>query len=151
MMKYRIFITLLLFTLSLEGANILDLVGLLDRNDNVAFHERVKTLQDANSAREDNNKTILMYACWVGNADAVKHLISKGADVNAQDSGGATALHLAAWKGYTPIALYLLENGASGQSVSKDGMTPLDIAMMQGNQEIADAISKAAPKLKPLL
>jgi ankyrin repeat protein len=151
MMKFRIFISLLLFTLSLEGANILDLVGLLDRNDNVAFQERVKTLQDANSAREDNNKTILMYACWVGNSDAVKHLLSKGADVNAQDSGGATALHLAAWKGYTPIALYLLENGASGQTVSKDGMTPLDIAMMQGNQEIADAISKSAPKLKPLL
>jgi ankyrin repeat protein len=45
----------------------------------------------------------------------------------------------------------LLENGASGQTMSKDGMTPLDIAMMQGNQEIADAISKSAPKLKPLL
>lgn len=151
MMIYRIFITLFLFSLSLEGANILDLVGLLDRNDNMVFQERVKTLQDANSARDDNNKTILMYACWVGNTDAVKHLVLKGADVNAQDSGGATALHLAAWKGHLPIALYLLENGASGQTMSKDGMSPLDIALMQGNQEIADAIHKAVPKLKPLL
>ena len=149
-MKKTFFFALLL-AVSLHAADILDLVGLLDRNDTQTFITRVQTLSDANAAREDNNKTILMYACWVGNADAVKHLISKGADVNAQDTGGATALHLASWKGNTPIALYLLENGASGQSMSKEGMTPLDIAIMQGNQEIAAAIEKAAPKLKKLL
>lgn len=135
----------------LSGADILNLVSLLDRNDTEKFQSQILTLQDANSAREDNNKTILMYACWVGNIDAVKYLIDKGADVNAQDIGGATALHLAAWKGFTPIALYLVEKGASGQAMSKDGMTPLDIAVMQGNKEIAEAIQKAAPKLKPLL
>jgi len=150
-MKYRYLFFVFLLSISLQAANILDLVGLLDRNDMGTFQARIQTLNDANSAREDNNKTILMYACWVGNTEAVKYLVVRGADVNAQDSGGATALHLAAWKGHTPIALYLLENGASGQTMSKDGMTPLDIAMMQGNQEIAAAIEKAAPKLKPLL
>lgn len=146
------FFTLLLFvSVTLQSADILSLVGLLDRKDTATFQSRIQNLSDANAAREDNNKTILMYACWVGNLEAVKHLVSKGADVNRQDSGGATALHLAAWKGFTPIALYLLENGASGQMMSKEGMTPLDIAIMQGNQEIAAAIEKAAPKLKPLL
>lgn len=149
--KRSIFLILLSAILSLNAAEILDLVGLLDRNDTVTFQDRIQTISDANSAREDNNKTILMYACWVGNLDAVKYLVSKGADINAQDIGGATALHLAAWKGYTPIAIYLLQNGASGSIMSKDGMTPLDIAMMKGNQEIAEAIEKAAPKLKPLL
>lgn len=149
-MKQTFFLALVL-AISLQAADILDLVGLLDRNDSKTFHSRVQTLKDANAAREDNNKTILMYACWVGNSDAVKYLIAKGADVNAQDAEGATALHLAAWKGHTSIALFLLENGASGQSVSKEGMTPLDIALMQGNKEIAAAIEKAAPKLKKLL
>ena len=141
----------LVASLSLNAADILDLVGLLDRNDTEIFRAHVQNQSDANSAREDNNKTILMYACWVGNLDAVKHLISKGADVNAQDMGGATALHLAAWKGNTPIALYLLQNGASGNTMSKEGLTPLDIAKMKGNEDIATAIIKAAPKLKPLL
>jgi len=137
--------------LSLQGADILELVGLLDRNDTQTFHSRIQTLSDANTAREDNNKTVLMYAVWVGNIEAVKALIEKGADVNAQDAGGATALHLAAWRGHTPIAVYLIEKGASANAMSKEGMTPLDIAMMRENHEIGAAIEKAAPKLKPLL
>lgn len=137
--------------MTLYSADILDLVRLLDRNDTATFQSRIQNLSDANALRSDNNKTVLMYACWVGNLEAVKYLISRGADVNAQDSGGATALHLSAWKGNVPIALYLIENGASGQIMSKEGMSALDIALMQGNNEIADAISKAAPKLKPLL
>lgn len=137
--------------ITLHSADILDLVRLLDRNDTATFQSRIQNLSDANALRADNNKTVLMYACWVGNLEAVKYLVSRGADVNAQDSGGATALHLSAWKGNVPIALYLIENGASGQIMSKEGMSALDIALMQGNNEIADAISKAAPKLKPLL
>lgn len=142
---------LVLFTFSLQAADILQLVALLDRNDTAAFTSQIRTLEDANAMRSDNNKTILMYASWIGNAEAVKVLIDKGADINAQDSGGATALHLAAWKGHTDLALYLIQNGASGSTMSSEGMTPLDIAMMRENRQIAEAIEKAAPKLKPLL
>jgi len=149
-MKKILLLAILLSNL-LNGAEILKLVSLLDRNDTAAFEMQIQNLNDANAAREDNNKTVLMYACWVGNLEAVKYLVSKGADVNAHDSGGVTALHLAAWKGFAPIALYLIENGASGSTMSKDGMTPLDIAMIRENREIAEAIEKAAPKLKPLL
>jgi len=149
-MKKILLVVIVLSTL-LNGTEILKLVSLLDRNDTAAFEMQIQNLNDANVAREDNNKTILMYACWVGNLEAVKYLVSKGADVNAQDAGGATALHLAAWKGFAPIALYLIENGASGSAMSKDGMTPLDIALIRENREIAEAIEKAAPKLKPLL
>lgn len=140
-----------LFWTHLYSADILDLVSILDRNDTTGFESKVCNALDANAMRDDNNKTILMYASWVGNIDAVRHLVEKGADVNAQDAGGASALHLAAWKGHNAIALYLIEHGASGSAMSKDGMTPLDIAMMRGNSEIAQAIEKAAPKLKPLL
>jgi ankyrin repeat protein len=150
-MKHTFFFLSLFITLSLQGADILELVQLLDRNDTQMFQSRVQTLNDANTAREDNNKTILMYAVWVGNTDAVKYLIDKGADINAQDTGGASALHLAAWKGHTPIALYLIDKGASTTMMSKEGMTPLDIAMMRENREIMEAIGKATPKRKKLL
>lgn len=147
----RHLITIVLAVFSLQAAEILDLVALLDRNDTKTFESRVQTIADANSMREDNKKSILMYACWVGNTEAVTYLIQKGADVNAQDSGGATALHLAIWKGFTPIALYLLENGASASSLSQEGMTPMDIAVLKENREVISAIEKTTPKLKPLL
>lgn len=150
-MLKKFFFTLLFSTVSLSAIDILNLVGLLDRNDTAAFRSHIQTINDANSAREDNNKTVLMYAVWVGNEDAVKYLIEKGANVNAQDIGGATALHLAAWKGFTPIALYLIDKGASTTAISKEGMTPLDIAIMRENREIMEAIDKATPKLKKLL
>lgn len=147
----KLLITMLLSTFLVHAADILDLVALLDRNDTKTFESRIQTIADANSIREDNKKSILMYACWVGNAEATKYLIQKGADVNAQDNGGATALHLAIWKGFTPIALYLLENGASANSLSQEGMTPMDIAVLKENKEVISAIEKASPKLKPLL
>lgn len=133
------------------AADILELVQILERKDNSAFTSAIRTIDDANTMRGDNNKTILMYACWVGNIDAVKHLVAHGADVNALDSGSASALHLAIWKGHNEIALYLLENGASALSMSLDGMTPLDIAIMRENRILIDAINQSKSKLKPLL
>jgi uncharacterized protein len=147
----KLLVALWCSALSLYAADIFELVKLLDNKETAAFEAKILTQDDANTAREDNNKTILMYACWVGNLDAAKHLIAKGADVNAVDSGGATPLHLAIWRDHNDIALYLLEKGASTSALSKEGMSPLDIAIMRENRPIIEAIEKAAPKLKKLL
>jgi ankyrin repeat protein len=144
---------LFIFTLTctfLSGADIFKLVQALDRNDTVQFKQMIITINDANTARSDNNKTILMYASWVGNMEAVKYLVEKSANVNAQDASNATALHLAIWKDHTDIALYLLEHGASPSSMSLDGMTSSDIALLRSNAKVIEAINKAKPKLKSL-
>lgn len=149
-MKKILFFFLLSATL-LSGADIFKLVQTIDRNDTVEFKRLVQTIEDANTARSDNNKTILMYASWVGNIDAVQHLVYLGANVNAQDSSNATALHLAIWKDHTDIALFLLQKGATSTAMSIDGMTPNDIAILRSNLPIMEAIQKAKPKLKSLL
>jgi len=148
-MKKILFFLLLLGTF-LSGADILTLVQTLDRNDTKEFNKMIVTVEDANSARPDNNKTILMYASWIGNTEAVQVLVEKGADVNAADLSNATALHLAIWKDRTDIALYLLEHGASAKAMSLDGMTPSDIAILRSNTKVKEAIDKAKPKLKSL-
>ena len=134
----------------MSGADIFKLVQTIDRNDTVEFKRLVQTIEDANTARSDNNKTILMYASWVGNIDAVQHLVYLGANVNAQDSSNATALHLAIWKDHTDIVLYLIEHGASVSAMSVDGMTPSDIALLRSNTKVIEAINQAKPKLKSL-
>lgn len=147
----KILIFLLLSASLLSGADIFKLVQTIDRNDTVEFKRLVQTIEDANTARSDNNKTILMYASWVGNIDAVKHLVDLGANVNAPDSSNATALHLAIWKDHTDIALFLLQKGATSTAMSVDGMAPNDIAILRSNVPIMEAIQKAKPKLKSLL
>jgi len=149
-MKKIVFLFALTCTF-LNSADIFKLVQALDRNDTKAFTSMIITIEDANTARSDNNKTILMYATWVGNSDAVKYLLDKGANVNAQDISNATALHLAIWKDHTDIAVYLLEHGASSSSMSVDGMTPSDIALLRSNTKVIEAITKTKPKLKSLL
>lgn len=136
---------------AVEGADILKLVKVLDANDTALFKSIVVSAEDANAMREDNNKTVLMYASWIGNIDAVKYLVCKKAEVNAQDIGGATALHLSIWQGHDAISLYLLRHGASANAMTKEGMTPLDIAMLRNNQVIMEEINTMTPKLKPLL
>lgn len=143
--------TFLIITMSLQGADILQLVDILDRNDTSALKSHIQTIEDANCMRPDNNKTILMYAVWLGNTDAVTLLVDKGADVNAQDAGGNTALYLATGKEFTHIALHLIKHGASGYTMNKEGETPLDIAIKFGNNKIVKAIKKSTPKLKKLL
>lgn len=147
----RTIILLFVFITIVNAADIFKLTQSLDRNDTTAFKAMVHTIDDANTARSDNQKSILMYAVWVGNLEAVKHLLAQGANVNASDAGGATALHLAIWKNHTDIALHLLENGASANAISQDGMTPSDIAILRSNTRVMEAIEKKKPKLKPLL
>ncbi len=149
MIKALVF--LLLFSMYASAADIFKLVQALDRNDTKAFESMVMSIEDANTARSDNNKTILMYASWVGNSEAVKYLVAMGADLNTQDSSNATALHLAIWKDNTEIALYLLEHGASASAMSIDGMTASDIAVLKSNTKVMEAIEKEKPKLKSLL
>jgi ankyrin repeat protein len=138
-------------TIGVYSADIVELVKILDANDTSKFKSYVISSEDANAMRDDNNKTILMYASWIGNFEAVEYLVSKGADVNAQDMSGASALHLAIWKNHEDVTLYLLRHGASTHSMSTDGMTPLDIAILRSNQTIIKEINNSAPKLKTLL
>lgn len=137
------------FTIAIS-ADIIGLVQMLDRNDTVKFKSMIVTVEDANAARSDNNKTVLMYASWLGNLEAVHHLVAQGANINATDSSGATALHLAIWKDNTEIALFLLENGASAVLVSNEGMSPTDMAVYRSNTKVLEAIEKGKPKLKSL-
>lgn len=146
----RAIIVVSIFLSVLHGADIFSLVQTLDRNDTAKFKLMIVTIGDANTARPDNQKSVLMYAAWVGNLEAVHHLIERGADVNAADATGATALHLAIWRDHTDIALLLLKHGASANALSQDGMTPSDIALLHSNTKVMEAIEKTKPKLKPL-
>lgn len=84
--------------------------------------------------------TPLHYATLANNANAVKLLLSHGADANAKDSvEGNTPLIIAAGKGFKEVAEALLARGADVNVADKMG-TPLTWALHTGHTKMADLL-----------
>ena len=74
---------------------------------------------------KEKSTTPLIRAAMNGYADAVRVLISRGAEVNkAKPCNGYTVLHVAAREGHVPVIELLLSKGASIDARNKDGQTP---------------------------
>ena len=70
------------------------------------------------NAKARYDVTPLFFAAGNGRLDAVKLLIARGANVNAQDTFyRARAADMAISNGHTDVAIYLLQNGAQGDSL----------------------------------
>ena len=92
--------------------------------------------------RDAAGNSLLMQAVVYGNADAVKYLIDRGADVNATNNAGATALLRAAGN-YEKIKL-LVKNGANVNARSALGNTPLIVtARAHGAAKSLELLLKA--------
>jgi hypothetical protein len=86
------------------------------------------------NAKSRYDVTPLIFAAGNGRLDAVKLLLSRGADVNAQDTFyRARAADMAMSNGHTDVAIFLVQNGSDADSALATGV--------QMNQE---ALVKAA-------
>ena len=102
----------------------------------VANGAEIKNVQvddDINSTDEEGN-TVLMYAVQEGNVEAVKTLLSNGADHSVQNNYGETALYWSASDGNFEILKLLIEAGA----VDVKGRNSIDIADHKGHVEIVE-------------
>jgi ankyrin repeat protein len=78
--------------------------------------------------KDEQGRTLLVYAGEFSYLDAIKVLLESGADINAANSKGETALHFAARKGDETIASFLVANKAVVNGRTTEGATPLDYA-----------------------
>jgi ankyrin repeat protein len=101
------------FYSAIRGNNLTELKTLLDQ----------KAIPDA---ADDHGITPLMFAAEIGSLDAMRLLLDRGADVNAQNAFGSTALM---WAVSDPAEVrLLLEHGAQVNTAAKSGRTALIIA-----------------------
>ena len=80
-------------------------------------------------------------AVFFGNEDAVKTLLDRGIDVDAQNlaEGGDTPLHIVALTGDAEMAELLIERGADPGLAAGDGR-PIEYAVFFGNADVADVL-----------
>jgi ankyrin repeat protein len=82
-------------------------------------------------------------AAMKGNREAVRSLIQRKADVNAQQVDGSTALHWAVQADDLETADLLLHAGAKPAAANKDGATPLLLASVNGNAGMIEKLLAA--------
>lgn len=72
--------------------------------------------------------------------DALRLLISFGANLEARDHNGMTALHWAVSDSEFAAAQVLIESGADIEAIDEEGMTPLLYAAARGSIELVDVL-----------
>ena len=85
------------------------------------------------NATDRHGWTPLMVAAARGDAELLRDLLSRHANLNARNSSGATALMLALWYGHPDEAEALIAAGADVRIADEDGRTALFAAAMRGD------------------
>ena len=92
----------------------------------------------------------LHLAATLGQAKALRALLSDGVDVNAWDNSGNTLLHTAILRsnvpvarGNVPVVRELIEAGADVNLATSMGLTPLEQAKQQGDKAIVNVLIDA--------
>uniref|UniRef100_L2FIF8 Ankyrin epithelial n=1 Tax=Colletotrichum fructicola (strain Nara gc5) TaxID=1213859 RepID=L2FIF8_COLFN len=86
-----------------------------------------------------NGTTALHIAAILGQHDSISLLISRGANIDAQDQGGFTPLHASIYHSNDSTTALLLKMGAKHLK-SKNGKTPLDIAIHRNTKAIMQMV-----------
>lgn len=112
-------------------------------NEPSAVVGRIKPTQPPGSyvnARDDWNRTPLMWAAENGALDFVKDLIKLGADPFAEDFGGWNSLHFAAQCDNPDLIEVLLNQGLDTESKNARSETPVMIAALNGNFRVVNTL-----------
>lgn len=86
--------------------------------------------------KDKDGNSFLHLAVRAGNADMVKFLVSKGADVNMKDKYGQTPLQISAHSDNVEVVIQLVSNGAKINIKNSIGKTPLHDATYHGQLQI---------------
>lgn len=119
-------------------------LGYLDRDSNIT--EQTAGGQKMASPSGEGLGSLLQ-AIWKGDILAVKEMVDKGIDPNAQTKLGISPLHMAAKKQETEITSLLIAKGADVNAGDQNGKTPLMEAASAGRAENAEILLSAGAKV----
>lgn len=107
-----------------SGPNLWDSAA---SGDLAAIKEALANGTDVNAKKPGEESRPLNVAAVHGQLEAVKLLLTKGADVSLPNKDGNTALHIAAFFTYSEIVDELLKQGAKTDAKNQRGETPITL------------------------
>ena len=110
------------------------------------FEQIVQQIEKLDSTLQYKLAKRCLEAADRGNLQAVRNLISAGADVNAKDEDGETALMIAADDGHTAIVQALIAAGADVNARDDEGESALDKARDERRRSTIDALRAAGAR-----
>jgi len=106
----------------------------------------VKLNKDTVQAVTAHGFSPLMIACYRGQVEAAKFLVSKGADVNSKSPEGS-ALQAACYTNNEALTEFLIKKGADVNVKGPDGNNTLMYAVLNQNEKLVRQIVKAGADL----
>ncbi|MEI0603013.1 ankyrin repeat domain-containing protein [Brachyspira alvinipulli] len=91
--------------------------------------------------RDNDSKTLLMYAVFNGDKEIIKEIASHSDNIDDIDNNGRTALHWAVYYNKYDAVAALIELGAKTNIKDDYSLTPLDIAQYEGYKDIYEYLS----------
>tara|TARA_R110002110_G_scaffold284987_2_gene499239 strand:+ start:4794 stop:7214 length:2421 start_codon:yes stop_codon:yes gene_type:complete len=88
----------------------------------------------------------LLDAAAAGNTAKIAELLSRGADLEGNDTSGRTAVINAAWRGRTEVVDLLVELGADFNVTDYDGRTAVSWAASNGHSDIVKKLVEAGAR-----
>ena len=122
-----------------EGANVNSQGGPCGNAMRAAIsqkHYHIMKILIMNGYQREGDATPLQWASWNGHLEVLEHLISEGADMEAEDPRSATVLHWAAWNGHSEVMRVLLAKGANPDTQDSAGGSPLHFAAYSGQETV---------------
>jgi len=106
------------------------------------FRKGEGIMQNVNG-KDRYGHTPLIEAAKGGDLEAVKDMLHRGAEVDAQSDKGKTALHYAAANGHVEVVKLLLLQGAQVDARDREWRTPLMLAAIYGCNHTVHALLSA--------
>lgn len=142
MMIRSILCLMFVFTLAFPfDSTAMSLMRAVRKGDMAKVQELVNGGRSVNETTDETLMTPLIIAAHKGHLDIVKYLVSKGADIDAENAVGMSALlvTMASVKGneHDEIAKYLIDQNAdTNVQDQKYRRTPLMLATLRNNKEM---------------
>lgn len=113
----------------------------------VSFLMSASAVYAMSDKKMDENSALLLTACQQSNADIVKIVLARGADINIQNKHDNTALIYAADQGHNKVVDTLIAAKASLDIRGEDGDTALMCAARWGYNEIVNSLLQAGAQI----